>query len=210
MSSDSQTQIQLLLNQAAAGDTQAYEQVLQHASHRLQLLTSRMLKNYPRVRRWEETGDVFQTAAMRLHRSLKDVGPSTAKEFFGLAATQIRRTLIDLARHHYGPLGQATRHHSDVGITDVPQLVEIQQAPSEEPETLESWADFHESVEQLPENERAVFELVWYSGLPQAEIAELLEVSIPTIKRRLRSARLILAESIRFKRESNDDPRKQD
>ena len=195
MSDEGDTTIQYLLERAADGDTSAYDQVIQSSAHRLQVLTSRMLRNYARLRRWEETGDVFQTAVIRLHRSLSDVKPGSVKDFFGLAATQIRRTLIDLARKYYGPLGQAAKHHSDPAASRQMQMVDQKPATVEEPETLESWADFHEAVDGLPADERAVFELVWYSGLPQAEIAELLGVSVPTVKRRLRSARFLLADA---------------
>jgi RNA polymerase sigma-70 factor (ECF subfamily) len=193
MSGAGDTTIQNLLNQAAEGDHLAYDEVIRLSAHRLQILASRMLKNYPRLRRWEETGDIFQAVAIRLHRSLKSVKPDSVKDFFGLAATQIRRTLIDLARQYYGPLGQAARHHTDPAISGHGKIVERQSSSVDEPETLESWTTFHAAVNNLPENEREVFGLVWYQGLPQAEIAILLGISIPTVKRRLRSARLLLA-----------------
>jgi RNA polymerase sigma-70 factor (ECF subfamily) len=156
-----------------------------------------MLRNYPRLRRWEDTGDVFQTAVIRLYQSLTKVRPESVQDYFGLAATQVRRTLIDLARHHYGPLGQATRHYSDPATSLRPPVVEQQAASVDQPETLDAWARFHGAVDSLPENERKVFELYWYGGLPSAEIAELLGVSVPTVKRRLRSARISLAEALR-------------
>ncbi len=189
------TVLQNLLEQAAAGDDRAYDEIINLAAVRLQKLTGKLLTSYPRLRRWEETSDVFQTAVVRLHRSLSEVQPDTVKGLFGLAATQIRRTLIDLARHHYGPQGGATNHQSDVGFANEDdRLVDRQTGRSEPPETLQSWADFHEAVENLAEQEREVFVLVWYGGVAQREIADLLGVSIPTIKRRLRSARLRLYE----------------
>ncbi|HET6326528.1 MAG TPA: sigma-70 family RNA polymerase sigma factor [Planctomycetaceae bacterium] len=135
---------------------------------------------------------------LRLYRSLGDVRPGSIGEFFGLAATQIRRTLIDLARHHFGPEGAAARHHSD-GIgrrldqrddsgparTDVP------------PETLEAWAHFHEAVEALPRDEREAFSVIWYGEATQKEAAELLGVTERTILRRLVRARLVLHESLK-------------
>ena len=167
---------------------------------RLQRLTGKMLANYPQLRRWEETSDVFQTAVVRLHRSLSEVQPDSVSGFFGLAATQIRRTLIDLARHHFGPRGDATHHHSDAGAAnDGDRMVDRHVDKSQRPESLQSWADFHEAVEQLPDAERRVFELVWYGGLAQREIADLLDISVPTIKRRMRSARIDLYESLQGK-----------
>ena len=73
----------------------------------LERLTRRMLKDYARLRRWEQTGDVLQNALLRLHRALASERPRSVRAFLALAATQIRRELIDLSRHHFGPEGQA-------------------------------------------------------------------------------------------------------
>ena len=96
---DNTTQLQAILDLAAQGTETAYDELIARASQRLLKLTRKMLRQYPRLRRWEESDDVFQTAALRLHRSLAEVKPESVRGFFGLAATQIRRTLLDLARH---------------------------------------------------------------------------------------------------------------
>jgi len=49
-------------------------------------------------------------------------------------------------------------------------------------------------VEALPDDEKEVFDLLWYQELTQAEAAALLNVSERTIKRRWASARLRLHE----------------
>ena len=190
------TQLQNLLNLASAGEDAAYKAVVNLAAQRLQRLTATMLRGYPHLRRWEDTSDVFQTAAIRLYQSLSEVRPDSVRSFFGLAATQIRRTLIDLARRHFGPQGQAAKHHSDSGASDGGGIVESEPAKTERPETLASWAEFHEAVERLADPEREVFELVWYGGMPQQGIASLLGVSLPTVKRRLRAARRQLATAL--------------
>ncbi len=187
------TQLQNLLDLASDGEDAAYEAAINLAAERLQRLTAKMFRGYPHLRRWEDTSDVFQTAALRLHQSLSEVRPDSVRSFYGLAATQIRRSLIDLARHHFGPRGQAAKHHSDPGANDGGGIVENEPAKTERPDTLASWAEFHEAVERLADPEREVFELVWYGGMVQQDIASLLNVSVPTIKRRLREARRQLA-----------------
>src|SRR5262245_39998566 len=152
-------------------DAQARDQLLTRASARLEDLARRMLRHYPRLRRWEQTGDVLQNAALRLHRSLAEVRPRSVGEFFGLAATQIRRELIDLSRHHFGPEGAAAHHHSDP-----PGRIE-NEADSGEPSSLLEWAEFHEAVGRLPESERQTFDLLWYEGLTQKEAAAILGVT---------------------------------
>jgi RNA polymerase sigma factor (sigma-70 family) len=179
------------LERLRQGDEAARREVINHACERLETLTRRMLRRYPRLRRWEQTGDVLQNAVLRLHRSLATVRPDSPAQFYGLAATQIRRELIDLARHHFGPQGAAAHHHTDgVGQADSP--VVNREDPADEPATLAEWSDFHEKVQQLPQAEREVFDLLWYEGLTQAEAAQLLGVTERTVKNRWRSAKLEL------------------
>ncbi len=194
------TQIQVLLDQAARGDDDAYGDLLARASERLLRLTRKVLKNYPHLRRWEQTDDVFQSAALRLHQSLAKVRPQNAQQFFGLAATQIRRTLIDLARHHFGPEGHAAKHQTNAG-----EFGEMLQAPSDhaaQPESLEAWVAFHAAVDGLPADERRVFDLVWYGGTTQREAAEVLEISERTVIRRLNRARTQIRQATQGNRPS--------
>jgi len=149
-----------------------------------------MLGTFPGVRRWSETDDVLQSALLRLHRSLGSVQPSSSKEFYGLAALQIRRELLDLAKHYYGPQGIGRNHHSDTGsiINGNPNTAQ--------PQNLEDWSRFHEAVNALPEKQKQVVDLLWYEGLTQDSAADLLCVSLATIKRRWAEARVSLCNSI--------------
>src|SRR5262245_62555220 len=64
-----------------------------------------MLRGFPGVRQWEETSDVLQNVLLRLDRALQAVEVPSPRDFLRLATAQIRRELIDLARHHAGPEG---------------------------------------------------------------------------------------------------------
>jgi RNA polymerase sigma-70 factor (ECF subfamily) len=173
------------------GDEAARSEVINHVCQRLEALTRRMLRHYPRLRRWEQTGDVLQNAVVRLHRSLATVRPKFPAQFYGLAAKQIRRELIDLARHHFGPEGAAAHHHTD-GADQAESPVGNEADPGGEPSTLAEWTEFHEKVQRLPDAERAVFDLLWYEGMTQAEAAQVLGVTERTVKNRWRSAKLEL------------------
>jgi len=175
------------LDLARIGDTDHRNQIIEHTCDRLRKLAHKMLRHYPWVRRWSETDDVLQNAMLRLHRALAQVKPESASQFYGLAATQIRRELIDLARHHYGAEGQGAHHHTDGGIA-----AEAKPDEQHEPETLESWTRFHEHVENLPDEQRNVVGLLWYGGLSQPAAAEVLGVSLATVKRRWQAARMAL------------------
>lgn len=196
---DNTTEFQHLLDGWAAGDDASRNQLLERTAHRLMKLTRRMLRGYPRLRRWEQTDDVFQTAVLKLYRSLSDIRPHSVRDFFALAATQIRRTLIDLARHHFGPAGQAARQLSDPSASGLSTEETGGQLAcrDEPPETLDGWARFHEAVDLLPTDERDVFSLIWYGEATQKEAADLLGISERTVIRRLLGARLLLHETLK-------------
>jgi DNA-directed RNA polymerase specialized sigma24 family protein len=102
MAADDSENLSLLLNRLQAGDPTAREELITAAIGRLELLARKMLRQYPSVHRWEQTNDVLQNTLMRLDRALKDVVPDSSAGFLKLASEQIRRELIDLARHHRG------------------------------------------------------------------------------------------------------------
>jgi RNA polymerase sigma-70 factor (ECF subfamily) len=183
------TRLQGWLDLARIEDTDFRNEIISHACERLRSLTRKMLRLYPRVRRWSETDDVLQNAMLRLHRALASLKPESVSQFYGLAATQIRRELIDLARHHYGAEGQGTHHHTDGCGAAYAVPIEQQQ-----PETLEAWTEFHKRVEDLPEKQRDVVGLLWYDGLSQPDAAAVLGVSLATLKRRWQAARIALYE----------------
>ena len=53
-----------------------------------------------------------------------------------------------------------------------------------------------EAIDRLPEDEREVFGLVRIQGMTQAEAAQVLNVSLKTIQRRLNRGMLLLAETL--------------
>src|SRR5258706_15757041 len=57
-------------------------------------------------------------------------------------------------------------------------------ADSTDPGQLSLWTEFHEKVKDLPDELRESFELLWYQGLTQTEVADLLGVSTRTVQRR--------------------------
>jgi RNA polymerase sigma-70 factor (ECF subfamily) len=191
MSGNTTLELQRCLDRLRAGDDAARDELLEAACERLTRLARKMLHADGRLRRWEDTGDVVQNAALRLYRALRDAPPASPREFFRLAALQIRRELIDLARHHYGPEGPAANQQShrpraegDSGAEGGPVPAESAEDPAE----LERWCVFHREVEALPAEEREVVGLIFYHGWKQADVAELFGVSERTIRRRWEAA----------------------
>jgi RNA polymerase sigma-70 factor (ECF subfamily) len=188
-------QLQGHLDRMLAGDAAAREELFRHAAGRLERLAHKMLQDFPGVQRWAQTDDVLQSALVRLLKALQDVRPKTVREFFGLSAEQVRRELIDLARHHFGPQGPGA-HHASLdrrGEGAGPEPADL----THEPSALAGWCEFHEQVRKLPEAEREVMSLLFYQGLPQAEAAALLGVSVRAVQRRWQSALLKLHQVLK-------------
>jgi RNA polymerase sigma factor (sigma-70 family) len=177
--SDFTVQMHAKLQRMREGDRAAQDELLRSIGNRLEKLTRRMLRQNPRVRRWAETGDVMQSSMMRLLRALETVQPSSTREFFNLAAVQIRRELTDIARHFYGALGHGANlkdeHASGV-------------EPTQDDRDLEAWSSFHQAVELLPSQEREVVSLIFYHDWSQQQAAELFQVDVRTIRRWWQSA----------------------
>ncbi len=189
---DSSSQLHLFLARMQAGDKTARDDLFRHVTGRLERLTRKMLHHFPGVHRWAGTDDVLQSALIRLLRALEDVRPTTPRDFLGLAAEQIRRELIDLARHYFGPQGLGANHTSRGGAEGSRDPVLAQPAPADEPSTLAAWCEFHEQVRHLPADEREVVDLLFYQELTQDNAAELLQVTKRTVQRRWQSALLKL------------------
>lgn len=177
-----------LLHLWQAGDESARGRLLEHCCDRLKVLARRMLRRrFSHVGRWEETDDVLQRAMLRLYKSLEAVTLESGRHFYNLAATQIRRELIELARHYYGPQGLGARHETDRPPDGVNgRTIPKHERPdlSAEPSSLAEWTDFHRKIEQLPPEEREVVELRWYQGMIPGEVAEVLDVDERTVRRR--------------------------
>jgi RNA polymerase sigma-70 factor (ECF subfamily) len=171
------------LQRLRANDRAAREELLAAVAERLERLARKMLGRFPNVQRWAETGDVLQGALLRLLRSLEKVEPADTRAFFGLAAIEIRRELLDLARHFYGPQGLGA-NHANQHESPAQQPIEPVDTAEEAPEDMEKWCRFHEAVEQLPVEDREIVGLIFYHGWSTTQVAELLQVTARTVRRR--------------------------
>lgn len=190
----SDTQLQGLVDLAKSGDARAKSLLIDHASERLLKLTRKMFRGFPGLRRWEQTDDVFQNSLIRLHRALASVELESVRHFFNLASEIVRRELLDLKKHHYGPHGRGTNHHTDHQPPD--EAGGSLSRTAEEPEDLSMWGEFHERVGRLPEEHRELVNMLFYEGLTQEEAAAILGISTRTLKRRWQDTKQQLHEKL--------------
>ena len=187
MESDTTTLVRLSLDKFRAGDPTGRDELTHLALERLNTLAHRMLRgDFPRVGRWEETSDIAQEAAVRFLSALTAVRPETPSHFFALMGTQIRRTLHDLARKHYGREGHGANLAS---VTDVGGAAAGREAT---PDVAAELGEVNRLIDELPPEQRAVIDLIDYGGLTQEEAAAELGVHVDTIRRqRLRALRTL-------------------
>jgi RNA polymerase sigma-70 factor (ECF subfamily) len=194
--------ISACLKRLANNDDSAREKLLEICDSRLRKLSHRLLGRFASVRRWDNTDDVAQNAAMRLYRALAETVPDSPRGLMGLMATQIQRELIDLARKHAGPMSYAENHDtnfaregSNGGVFRVDEAEDNGDGLEEEI-PLERWEAFHAAVEALPEENREVFKLVWYLGTDRETTAKTLGLSVRTVGRRWQEAREMVAKAV--------------
>lgn len=189
------------LERLARGDDSARDEILEVCNGRIRELSHRLLGKFARVRRWDNTDDVAQGAAIRLYRALGETVPESVRGLMGLMSVQIQRELIDLARKHAGPQGFAANHGTNVKRSPDGEVFFVDDAEdhgdeSDENIPLGRWEMFHRAVEDLPEEHREVFRLVWYLGADRETAAKTLGMSIRTVGRRWQEAREMVARAV--------------
>jgi RNA polymerase sigma factor (sigma-70 family) len=195
-SADETPELAACLRRLSAGDLTARDRIIELVSGRLRALARRMLARFPNVRRWDDTDDVFQNAALRLHRALgrSDDPP---RSVMALAAAELHRELLDLARKYAGPRSHASHHATNTirGATGAAVARHDERAIAPD-DGLDRWDRFHDAIARLPPCQREVFDLVWYLGADQRTAADLLGCSVRTVKSRWREVRDVVCRAL--------------
>ena len=195
MADDDTTQLQRLLDCLQKGDETARDSLIRHSCDRLQRLTRKMLRSLSEI---EEMGadrrrfaGCHAAVAPFVERGQTRIGAGIHRAGRNTDSPVTHR----LGPDHFRAKGDAAHHHTDDIRCQRGSLVQNQPDESSEPKTIEQWSNFHEHIECLPAQEREVFNLLWYQGLEQAEAARVLGVDARTIRRRWRSARMMIVEA---------------
>jgi RNA polymerase sigma factor (sigma-70 family) len=178
---------------ALPGDAAAepvVRELLERAVGRLRLLCATFLyKSYPRLTRPPvnlETDELLGGVVAGLLTALRTTRPPTVRRFFALANQHMRWQLNDLARRlDERPVAAALE---DTRVAAPPASTASGLSPD--------GRRMLGAIDDLPEDEREVFDLVGIQGLTHAEAAAVVGVSEKTVQRRLNRARLLLAERL--------------
>ncbi len=181
-------------NRRPASDVDA-EATLASVLDFLRRVCGTLLADFPDVHRWDQTDDVFQQAALKLFKSLQEVRPESRRHLENLAALQVRRTLIELGRKYAARATMNQQRWTPSRRNAGGSVLENAPAGIEsDPQKLIEWVELHEQIDRLSNEDREVFQLIWYREFHKDDVASLLNVDVRTVQRRWRSARETLAD----------------
>jgi RNA polymerase sigma-70 factor (ECF subfamily) len=185
-----------------AGDSPAEPVVralLDRAVRRLhQLCATLLYRSYPRLTRPPlnlQTEEMLSAVVERLLKALREARPASARQFFALACQHMRWELNDLARR----------------LDEQPAAAELCAESVPAPASSDTGLTpdgrrILEAIERLPEGEREAFDLVRIQGMTQTEAAQVLGVSVMTVKRRLNRSLNLLAATLGDLRPGEAEP----
>ena len=203
MSDQSTTVLQGYLERAMTGDVAARQRLLEVTRDRLMRHARRHLHGrHARLEAFEQTDDVVQQLYVKILQNqdrfwvnARGEPVQSLAELFGHTSAWLRDVLCDLLRKSCGRGGnRPALLPLDGGASGGPRY--DPGSITAEGEQVQRWTEFHEAAARLPDNLRAVFDLLWYQELSQAEAAELLGIAVPTVKLRWMKARLRVQQAL--------------
>jgi len=164
-----------LLRRIGSGDRDAFEELYRRYARAVLALALRRLGD--RGRAEDATQEVF-AAIWKSARSFDPSRGAGSSWLFAIA----RNAIVDGFRKRPEP------------VADAPDLPSSDAGPPEQTEA--GWVSWcvHRALQTLPDHERPLIELAYWSGLSQSEIAEFLHLPLGTVKTRTRSALARLAD----------------
>jgi RNA polymerase sigma factor (sigma-70 family) len=180
------TSVRKVLTLIREGEGEAVNLLFSKCLWRIRKLAHRMFLAHTSLHHFEEGDDLLQETLIRLHHAVVKLHPDTTRAFMSLALQHARWALKDLAR-------EMRRRKEIYPLGDKGTKIPDRQVPPGEPESLLDWEFFHLQAENLEREVREVFEARFYGGLTFEETAELLGLSLRTVKRRWKAAATHLA-----------------
>jgi RNA polymerase sigma-70 factor (ECF subfamily) len=163
-----------LIERVAVGDRDAFTELYRRFARPVFALALRQLGDNGRA---EDAAQETFAAVWRSARSFRAERGSGSAWLYAVA----RHAIIDRARQRREP------------VAEVPEKAADETPPEEHAELAWLAWRVHAALEKLPERERVVLELAYWSGLSQAEIASYLDVPLGTVKTRTRAGLARLA-----------------
>ena len=174
MSGTTSQDIAGLLERLRRGDEAARRAILERAYHRLMRIAATVFhEDFRSLRDRHDVESVVSVLWIRLVAALEKTQPETPENFFRLVFVHVRQALLDLARRQRRDDARRCNGRLDAGQSDAPAAFDPADT-TQDPARLALLTEVHEQVATLPDDERTVFDLRYYGGYSQAEIAQLL------------------------------------
>jgi RNA polymerase sigma factor (sigma-70 family) len=175
MNGDTTADVERLIERLRNGDDSSRRALLERVVHRLHRIAAATLrKEFPRLVSRHELDSVVDEAWMRLMKALETARPESAEEFYSLMFHKVRHVLLDIARRQTRDDARAPQALPDPETSD-DSAGDDAGDTTHDPARLAFWTEFHTQVGELPDDQRLVFEFHFYAGIPQADIARLLD-----------------------------------
>lgn len=178
-----------LIDRIIAGRGELLEELISRYEDRVYALAFRMTGNR------QDAEDVLQDTFLNVVRSLGGFrgGSSFSTWLYRIATNAALTRLRQLKRRNMGEEefldGVYSLKQTAAGNT---MLTDWSLEPENRLLDREARTMMDQAIGELPEIYRAVFVLRDVEGLPAAEVADILELSVPAVKSRLHRARLYL------------------
>ncbi len=194
MSGSTTADLARLLEQLRRGEDAARRAILERCYHRLVQIAGKIYhEDFPRLRGRHDLESVVSQLWIRLAGALEATQPRSVQGFFGLVFVNVRQILLDLARkdRRY----DARRRNGTLDPNETEALSAFDRPDTtHDPIRLAMLTEVHHQVEALPDEQRQVFDLCYYGGYSQAEIAQILEMHPRRVSRLWHAATARLAE----------------
>jgi RNA polymerase sigma-70 factor (ECF subfamily) len=190
----SSVNVTMLLKQLSSGDQNAVGKLVPLLYDELRRMASRYLRR-------ERPGHTLQATAL-VHEAYlrlvdqKHVEWQNRSHFFGVAAQQMRRILVDYARAH-----QAAKRGGPLPKISLEQALAISKDRTGELLELDEALTRLASIDA---QQVRIIELRFFAGLSVEETAELLGISPATVKREWTTAKAWLSRQIQRERSGSD------
>ncbi len=181
-----------LLGEIAEGKTTARDELVSAVYQQLRKI-AQVRMNAERPGHTLQATELVNEACIQMLPGLPGRSFHNRSEFYGAAAEAMRRVLIGHARKRLTQKrgGCAVVRLESDAIGNVAQL-----ADSDDPHAIIALNEAFEQLERAHPDRAAVVKLRFFAGLSVEETAEALGVSLPTVKRRWRTARALLYDAL--------------
>ena len=177
-----------LVRLSQASDTRAFDELVTRYRDRVFRLSFKILRNE------DDAAEALQDAFLSAYRGIKNFkAESTFSTWLYRVATNASLMKYRKRRDDHVSLEQSQSHQSDPEPIAIPDW---SRQPLEELLDSETRQVMEDGLSRLPEELRLVFVLRDEDGHSNAEVAEMLNISVAAVKSRLHRARIVLRDRL--------------